>query len=154
MHQGPGRSSSTRKIQNLSPDSDSTESEPALKVLRWCVCILKFEKTALRLRKFLQDHAESSSVQSCPTLSDSMDCSKPGFPVHHQHPGLTQTHVDWVSDAIQPSHPLSSPSPSAFNLSQHQGLFQWVNSLHQVAKVLQFQLQHQSFQWTLSTDLL
>ena len=83
------------------------------------LCILKFEKTALRLRKFLQGHAESSSVQSCPTLSDSMDCSKPGFPVHHQHPGLTQTHVDRVSDAIQPSHPLSSPSPSALNLSQH-----------------------------------
>ena len=67
---------------------------------------------------------------------------------------LTQTHVHWVGDAIQPSHPLSSPSPPPFNLSQHEGLLQWVSFLHQVAKVLQFQLQHQSFQWTPRTDLL
>ena len=67
---------------------------------------------------------------------------------------LTQTHVHWVSDAFQPSHPLSSPSPPAFNLSQHQGLFHWVSSSHQGAKVLEFQLQHQSFQWTPRTDLL
>ena len=78
----------------------------------------------------------------------------PGLPVYHQLPESTQTHVHRVSGAIQPSHPLSSPSPPAFNLSQHQGLFQWVSSLHQVAKVLEFQLQHQSFQWTLRTDLL
>ena len=71
----------------------------------------------------------------------------PGLPVHHQLLELTQTHVYWVGDAIQPSHPLSSPSPPTFNLSQHQGLFQWVSSLHEVAKVLEFQLQHQSFQW-------
>ena len=76
-----------------------------------------------------------------------MDCNTPGFPVHHQLLELTQTHVHWVSDAIQPSHPLSSPSP-AFNLSQHQGLVHWVSSSHQVAKVLEFQLQHQSFQST------
>ena len=81
------------------------------------------------------------------------DCSKPGFPVHHQLPELAQTHVHRVSDAIQPSHPLSSPSPSAFNRSQHQGLFQWVISLHQVAKVLEFQLQHQSFQWIFRMDI-
>ena len=73
-----------------------------------------------------------------------MDCSMPGFPVHHQLPELAQTHVHWVSDAIQPSHPLSSPSPPAFNLSQHQSLFKWVSSLHQVAKILVFQLQHQN----------
>ena len=76
-----------------------------------------------------------------------MDCSMPGLPVHHQFLEFTQTHVHWVSDAIQPSHPLSSPSPPAFNLSQHQGLFHWVSSSHQMAKVLAFQLQHQSFQW-------
>ena len=70
------------------------------------------------------------------------------LPVHHQLPESTQTHVHWVSDAIQPSHPLSSPSPPALNLSQHQGLFKWVSSSHEVAKVLEFQLQHQSFQWT------
>ena len=74
-----------------------------------------------------------------------MDCSTPGLPVHHQLPKLTQTPVHQVGDAIQPSQPLSIPFPPTFNLSQHQGLFQWVSSLHQVAKVLQFQLQHQSF---------
>ena len=79
-------------------------------------------------------------------LCDPMDCSTPGLPVHYQ-PDFTQTHLHWVSYAIQPSHSLSSPSPPAFNPSQHQGLFQWVSSLNQVAKVLEFQLQHQSFQW-------
>ena len=78
----------------------------------------------------------SSVAQSCPTLCNSMDCSTPGFPVHHQLPELTQTHVHWVGDAIQPSHSLSSPSLSTFNLSQHQGLFKWVSSSHQVAEVL------------------
>ena len=92
----------------------------------------------------------SHSVLSC----NPMDCSTPGLPVHHQLPELTQTHVHWVGYAIQPSHPLSSPSPPAFNLSQHRGLFKWVSSLHQVAKELKFQLQYQSFQWTLRTDLL
>ena len=96
----------------------------------------------------------SSVIQSCSTLCNPMDCSTTGFPVHCQLPELTQTHVHWVSDASQPSHPLSSPSPPAFNLSQHQGLFQWLNSSHQVAKVLEFQLQHQSFQWIFRTDLL
>ena len=87
-------------------------------------------------------------------LCDPMNCSMPGLPIHHQLPEFTQTHVHWVRDAIQPSHPLSSPSPPAFNLSQHQGLFQWVSSLHQVAKVLEFQLQHRSFQWIFRTDFL
>ena len=96
----------------------------------------------------------SSVNQSCPTLCDPMNCSTPGLPVHHQLPEFTQTHVHQVGDAIQSSNPLSSPSPPAFNLSQHQGLFQWVSSSYQVAKVLQFQLQHQSFQWTPRTDLL
>ena len=95
-----------------------------------------------------------SVAQSCPTLCDPMNCSTPGIPVHHQLLEFTQTHVHRVSDAIQPSNPLSSPSPPAPNPSQHQGLFQWVNSLHEVAKVLEFQLQHQSFQWIPGTDLL
>ena len=94
----------------------------------------------------------ASSVQfSRSVVSDSlwpMDCSMPGLPVHHQLPEFTQLQVHLVCDAIQPSPPLLSPSPPAFNLSQHQGLFKWVSSLHQVAKVLEFQLQHQSFQWT------
>ena len=96
----------------------------------------------------------SSVAQSCPTLCDPMNHSMPGFPVHHQLPEFTQTHVHRVGDAIQPSHPLSSPSPPASNPSQHQGLFQWVNSSHEVAKVLEFQPQHQYFQWTSRTDLL
>ena len=94
-----------------------------------------------------------SVSQSCLTLCDPMNHSTPGLPVHHQLPEFTQTHAHWVGDAIQPSHPLSSPSPPAPNPSQHQGLFQWVNSSHEVAKVLEFQLQHQSFQWTPRTDL-
>ena len=80
------------------------------------------------------------------------DCSTPGLPVHHQLPEFTQTHVHGVGDAIQPSHPLLSPSPTAFNFSQHH--FKWVSSLQQVAKVLEFQLQDQSFQWIFRTDFL
>ena len=83
-----------------------------------------------------------------------MDCSKPGLPVHHQLLEFIQTHLHGVGNAIQPFHPLSSPSPPALNLSQHQGLFKWVSSSHQMAKVLEFQLQHQSFQWKPRTDLL
>ena len=75
-------------------------------------------------------------AQSCPSLCNPMNCSMPGLPVHHQLLELAQSHVYWVSDSIQPSHPLLSPSPPTFNLSQHQGIFQWVTSLHQVAKVL------------------
>ena len=82
----------------------------------------------------------SSVTQLCPTLCDPMNCSTPGLPVHHQLPQFTQTHIHWVSDAIQPSHPLSSPSPPAPSPSQHQSLLQWVNSSHEVAKVLEFQL--------------
>ena len=87
----------------------------------------------------------SSVTQSCLTLCDPMNCSMPGLPVHHQLPEFTQTHIRQVGDAIQPLHPLSSPSPPVPNPSQHPGLFQWVSSLHEVAKVLEFQLQHQSF---------
>ena len=82
----------------------------------------------------------SSVAQSCPTLCDPMNRSMPGLPVHHQLPEFTQTHVHRVGEAIQPSHPLLSPSPPAPNPSQHQSLFQWVNSSHEVAKVLEFQL--------------
>ena len=82
----------------------------------------------------------SSISQSCPTLCDPMNCSTPGLPVHHQLPEFTQTHAHQVGDTIQPSHPLLSPSPPAPNPSQHQSLFQWVNSSHEVAKVLEFQL--------------
>ena len=96
------------------------------------------------------------SVQSLShvRLCEPMNHSTPGLPVHHQLPEFTQTHVHWVSDAIQPPHPLSSPSPSAPNPSQHQSLFQWVNSSHEVAKVPEFQLQHHSFQRNPRADLL
>ena len=142
----------------------------------------------------------SSVTQLCLTLCDPMDCSTPGFPVHHHFPEFVQSHVHWVSDAIQPSHPLSSLFSSSFNFSQHQGLsqrlalltrwpkywsfsfsispsneysgliyfridwfdlqgspkslFQRVGSSHQVAKVLELQLQHQSFQWIFRVDFL
>ena len=116
----------------------------------WSALLNVFHKNT-----FDRDSVQFSSVaQSCPTLCDLKDCSRPGLPVHHQLPKLTQSHVHWVGDAMKPSHPLSSPAPLAFNLSHHQGLFQWVSSLHQVAKVLEFQHQHQSFQWTLRSDFL
>ena len=100
-----------------------------------------------------------SSIQlihsvSCPALCDPMDWSTPSFPVHHQLPELAQTHIHWVGDAIQPSHPLSFRSPPAFNVSQHQSLFKWVSSFYQVAKVLEVQLHYQSFQWIFRTDFL
>ena len=95
-----------------------------------------------------------SVTQSGPNLCDPVDCSTPGFPVLHHLPEFAQTHVHWVGDAIQLSHPLLLPSPSAFNLSQHQGLFKWVSSSHQMAKVLKLQWQHQSFQWIFGFDFL
>ena len=93
-------------------------------------------------------------TQLCLTLCSPKDCSTPDFPVLHHLLELAQTHVHWVGDAIQPSHPLLSPSPPTFNLSQNQGLFQWINSLHEVAKVLEFQLQHHSLQRNPRADLL
>ena len=95
----------------------------------------------------------SSVTKSCWLFVTPWDCSTPSFPVHHELLEFTQTHVYWVGDAIQPSH-LSSSSPPSFNLSQHQGLFHWVSSLHHVAKRLEFQLQHESFQWIFRSDLL
>ena len=96
-------------------------------------------------KRFLLKHQFSSVAQLCLILCDPMDCRIPGFPVHHQLLEFTQTHVHWVCDAKQPSHPLSSLFPRTFNLSQHQGLFKWLSSSHQVAKVLEFHLPHQSF---------
>ena len=113
------------------------------------LCLLHWQEDSLPLSSV----QFSSVAQSCPTLCDPMNRSTPGLPVHQQLLEFTQTHVHRVSDAIQPSHPLSSPSPPAPNPSQHQSLFQWVNSSHEVAEVLEFQLQHQSFQWTPRTDL-
>ena len=111
-------------------------------------CIWNFNKIDSSSVRALQF---SSVTQSCPTLCNPMNCSMPGLPVHHQVPESTQTHVLWVSDVIPT---ISSPSSPALNISQHQGLFKWGSSLHQVAKVLEFQLQHQTYQWTPRTDLL
>ena len=111
-------------------------------------------KTQSKTNPKQQEVRFSSVAQSYPTFCDPMDCSMPGLPVHCHLLEFTQTHVHWVGDAIQPSQPLSSPSPPAFNLSQHQSLFKWVSSSHQVAKVLEFQLQHQSFQWIFRADFL
>ena len=116
---------------------------------RWKMKALIFTPSLFcnaRLYKYKILFQFSSVTQLCPTLCIPMDCNMPGLPVHHQLPELTQTHVHRVGDAIQLSHLLSAPSPPAFNLSQHQSLFQWVSSSHQVAKVLELQLQHQSFQ--------
>ena len=96
----------------------------------------------------------SSVAQSCPTLCYPMNCSTPGLPVHHQLPEFTHTHVHRAGDAIQPSYPLSSTSPPALNPSQHQSLFQWVNPSHEVANILEFQLQHHSLQRNPRVDLL
>ena len=125
----------------------------------WVSCIgswFLYHCTTWEVKFFSQiQHIQFSLVaQSCPTLCNPRNRSTPDLPVYHQLPESTQTHVHWTSDAIQPSHPLSSPSPPALNLSQHQGLFKWVSSSHQVAKVLELQLQHQTSQWTPRTDLL
>ena len=115
-------------------------------VTHWNVSAME----SLRFERYNSVVFSISSVQfSRSVVSESL-----WLPVHHQLLEPTQTHVHWVDDAIQPSHPLSSPSPPTLNLSQHQGLFQWVSSSHEVAKVLEFQLQHQTFQWTPRTDLL
>jgi len=135
---------------HLSGISETSEGRwTASKSLRiWSPCLIR-DPWVVKWPQF------SSVAQSCPTLCNPMNHTQHTRPpVHHQLLDFTQTHVHWVGDAIQPSHPLSSPSPPALNLSQHQGLFKWVSSSHEVPKVLEFQLQHQSFQWTPRTDLL
>ena len=120
-----------------------------------CICMAEFLCYSPKIITIsLICYQFSSVAQSCLTLCNTMDCSMPGLPAHYQLLELAQTHVHQVGDAIQPSHPLSSPSPPAFNLSQHQSLFKWVSSSYQVAKVLEFQLQHQSFQSIFMTDFL
>ena len=116
-----------------------TASFPLFVSCIWVLHYFKSHKTTSLLCTVVQF---SSVAQSCPTLYDPMNCSTPGLPVHLQLPLFTQTHVHRVSDAIQPSHSLSSTSPPGPSPSQHQGLFQWVNSSHEVAKVFEFQLQH------------
>jgi len=154
-----------RYINNLKYADNTTlmaESEEELKSLLMKVkeesekAGLKFsiQKTKIMASGPISSVQFNSVTQLCLILCHPMGCRMPSFPVHHQLPELTQTPVHQVGDAIQPSHPLLFPSPPTFNLSQNQGLFKWVSSSHQVAKVLEFQLQHQSFQWTPRTDLL
>ena len=116
------------------------------------------KKAKMRMVGFFSPHQSicccCSVTQLCLTLCELVDCRMLGFPVIHHLPELAQIHVLWVSDAIQPSHPLLSLSPIAFNLAQHQGLFKWVSYSHQMAKVLELQLQHQSFQWIFRIDFL
>ena len=99
-----------------------------------------------------KQYLSRSVAKLCLTPCGPMNCSTPSFPVLHHLPEFAQIHLHWVTDAIQPSHPLLLPFPPALNLSHHQGLFQWVGSLYQVAKLLELQLQHQSFQWILRVD--
>ena len=106
---------------------------------------------SITMKKLIQF---SSVTQSCPTICNPMNCSMQGLPVHHHLLEFTQTHVHRAGDAIQPTHPLLSPFPPSPNPSQHQSLFQWVNSLHEVAKGLESQLKHHSFQRTPRADLL
>ena len=121
----------------------------------WDSSLLHLDHLIIASREMCYMYCCSCSVtQLCPTLCNPMDCSMPGFPVLHCLLEFAQTHVTWVDDAIQPSHPLSSPSPPALNLSHNQGFFQWDSSLHQGAEVLALQLQHQSFQWIFKIDFL
>ena len=110
--------------------------------------VFYMQTDSLPLSQQRSSKVKAKVSQLCPTLCDPKDCSTPGFPVHHLLMKIAQTHVCQVGDVIQPSHPLLSPSPPAFNL------FQWVCSSHQVAKVLEFQLQHLFFQWIFRTDFL
>ena len=138
---------------DLGPWTDICVSAEIMKACGQCFSFSVFD--TLLAEKLCWNSVQFSSVtQLCPALCNPMNRSTPGLPVHHELPEFNQTHVHWVGDAIQTSHPLSSPSPPAPNPSQHQGLFRWVSLPHQVAKVLEFQLQHQSFQWTPKTDLL
>ena len=132
----------------------------------YCLCVLilhNFYHFYLLSRKYWCNYFWTAYLygnfccpftQSCLTLCNPMNCSTPGFPVLHHLPEFAQTHFHWVSDAIQPFHLLPPPSLPPLNVSQHQSLFQWVSSSYRVAKVLEIQLQHQSFQWTFRVDLL
>ena len=117
-------------------------------------CFLKLLNVYYLLKVIITFVQFSSVAQSCLTLCDPMDCSTPGLPVHHQLPEFTQTHVHWVGDAIQPSDPLSSPSPPAFNFSQHQGLFKWSQLFTSGGQSIGVSASTSVLQWTLGTDLL
>ena len=131
----PGKNTGVRSHSLLQGIFPTQGSNPGLPLCRWILYPLNHQGSQIDLPVVIV------VTKSCPTLCDPMDCSTPGFPVLHHLQKFAQTHVHRVSDTIQPSHPLSPSSLLAFNLSQHQGLFQWVSSLHQVAKLLELQLQ-------------
>ena len=140
---------------NHSVQAVSTWPYAGIRLSQTQVCPWKsFTKEAWWCPQWMQGSVGPSVAKSCLSFGKPMDCSMSDFLVYHQFLELTQTHVHWVGDAIQPFHLLLSPFLPAFNLSQHQGLFKWVCSSHQVAKVLEFLLQHQSFQWIFRTDFL
>ena len=145
-----------KRARLLCPPPSPRVCSNSFSLSQWCYLTISSSVTPFYfcLQSFPASVQFSSVTQSSPTLRDPMNHSTPGLPVYHQLLEFTQTHLHWVGDAIQPSHPLLSPSPPAFNLSQYQGIFKWVSSSHQVAKVLEFQLQHHSFQWTPRTDFL
>ena len=154
-----------RNINNLKYTDDTTlitEREEELKSLLMKVkgeseklgLKLNIRKTKIMASDPISSLQFSSFTESCPTLCNPKHPSTPGLPVHHKLLESTKTHVHWVGDAIQPSYPLFSPSPPVLNLSQNQSLFKWVSSSHQATKVLEFQLQHQSFQWIFRADFL
>ena len=130
---------------SLLPFHLNAHNKEYMSIYHWLYLLNRIFFLGLILKHWYQF---SLVAQSCPILCDPMNHSTPGLPVHHQLPESTQTHAHCVGDAIQSPHPPLSPSPPAFNLSQLHGLFKWVSSPHQGAKVLEFQLQHQSFQWT------
>ena len=143
-------------FQNRHPRHHDHKTHLSRPARRWCIFWGSTQSLSVQVNRQIYTHTSTLLLFSCSvTFSslDPMDCSMPGLPVHHQLSQLAQTHVHWADDAIQPSHPLSSPFPLAFNVSQHQGPFYWVCSLHQVTKVLELQLQHQSLQ-IFSTDFL
>ena len=142
----------SEKYEKYTMDKLGLPTVPAVSQVTFCAVFSEVS----RMRPFLNFHFSSCCwvTESCLTLCNPMDHGTPGLHVHHQLPGLAQTHVHRVGDAIQPSHPLSFASPPAFNLPQHQGLFQWVSSSHQVAKGLELQLQRQSFQRIFRVDFL
>ena len=155
-----GRSLCSRRLSSLCPGVPPSPPFPSQKIHHREILHLDEVRTGTYSRCFqcvgpvgsMLSVQFSSVAQSCLTPCNPMNHSMLGLPVHQKLPEFTQTHAHWAGDAIQPPHPLSSPSPPAPNPSHQQGLFQWVSSSHQVAKVLEFQLQHQFFQWILRVD--
>ena len=147
------------RLQRREPDLRNHILEDSTVSIHWfsnglLVLLLKSKNHRPRDFLLMKAYQFSSITQLYPTLCDPVDCSTPGFPVFYYLPEFAQTHVHWVGYAIQPSHPLPLHSPAVLNLSQHQGLFQQLNSSCEMAKVMELRLRHQSFQWICRVDFL